>query len=526
MKKYKLSTLIPARNEMWMNHTVNDILKHIEEDTEVIVGLDGCWPPDPIKQHPRVTVVYYPKSIGQRAITNRCCSLSNAKYVMKVDAHCAFDQGFDRKLIEDMDDNWTVVPAMKNLHVFDWVCKKCGERKYQGPTPTECWGKDCDSKDFEKDIKWFSKPSPYSTSYRVNNSLEFKYWGEYKKKQKGDIVDSMSLQGSCFMCTREKYWELNLCDENWGSWGGQGAEIALKTWLSGGEVKVNKKTWYGHLFRTQGGDFGFPYSNPGNEQKKAKDTLRRTFLNDKWPLAVHKLQWLLDKFGPVPDWPDNNPSKGIIFYTDNQLNLKIAHKVQKNLRKMGLPIVSSSLKPMNFGTNVRLKEKRGHLTMFKQILVALEASTSDIVFFCEHDVLYHPSHFDFIPRDKEKFYYNVNVWKTDGEKAVKTDVCKQTSGICCYRDLAIKHYKKRVAYVEKNGFSRKMGFEPGTHGRVPELIEKSDTWSSEYPNVDIRHDKNLTSTRWSPTQFRSQKYTKGWTETTNISGWGDIKEII
>jgi hypothetical protein len=354
----QLSILIPARNEMWLNKTIEDILKNSEAETEVIVGLDGQWGTEPIPQHPRVTVVYYPESIGQRAMTNRLCSLSKAKYVMKVDAHCAFDKGFDKKLIEDMDDNWTVVPAMKNLHVFDWVCE-CGFRKYQGPTiPCPKCGKE-----MKRDIKWYAKPSPYSTSYRFNNQLEFKYFGEYKAKQKGDIVDTMSLQGSCFMLTREKYLELDICDESWGSWGGQGAEVAIKTWLSGGEVKVNKKTWYAHLFRTQGGDFGFPYPNPGSEQKKAKNTLRDTFLNDKWDKAVRPLSWIVDKFSPVPDWN----TKGIIFYTDNQLNLKIAHKVQKKLRKTGLPITSTSLKPMpHFGNNIVVKGKRGIETYYKR----------------------------------------------------------------------------------------------------------------------------------------------------------------
>jgi len=388
----KLSILIPARNEEWLKNTVEDILKNIEDETEVLVGLDGKWADPALIQNDRVTVLYVPESIGQRAMTNRLAKLSKAKYVMKVDAHCSFDKGFDRKLIEDMKDNWTVAPAMKNLHVFDWRCS-CGFTKYQGPTIPcpEC------GKEMFREVKWFAKPSPYSTSYRVNDQLEFKYFGEYKKKQVGNIVDTMSLQGSCFMLTREKYWELDICDESWGSWGGQGAEMALKTWLSGGEVKVNKNTWYAHLFRTQGGDFGFPYANPGSEQKNAKNQLRKIFLYDKWPKAKRKLSWLLDKFGPVPGWEHD---RDIIFYTDNKLNLKIAHMVQKQLKSIGLKIISSSLKPMTFGINEVTKEKRGNLAYFKQIVNALERSKADIVYFCEHDVLYHPSHFDFKPKEE------------------------------------------------------------------------------------------------------------------------------
>ena len=58
--------------------------------------------------------------------------------MMKCDAHCAFDQGFDVKMLDDMQPDWTMVPMMYNLHVFDWVCQECGHRQYQGPTPDSC----------------------------------------------------------------------------------------------------------------------------------------------------------------------------------------------------------------------------------------------------------------------------------------------------------------------------------------------------------------------------------------------------
>ena len=48
--------------------------------------------------------------------------------------------------------------------------------------------------------------------------------------------------------------------------------------------------------------------------------------------------------------------------------------------------------------------------MFKQILTGLEAMTEDIVYFCEHDILYHPDHFKFIPPSNNTFYYNGNYW--------------------------------------------------------------------------------------------------------------------
>src|SRR3989344_7343443 len=106
-----LSILIPARNEMFLTRTIKDILENIEGDTEIIAVLDGSWADPPIPQHERVTVIYNPQSIGQRAATNQAAKLSNAKYVMKCDAHCAFDKGFDIKMMQEMRPDWTMVPV-------------------------------------------------------------------------------------------------------------------------------------------------------------------------------------------------------------------------------------------------------------------------------------------------------------------------------------------------------------------------------------------------------------------------------
>ena len=531
MKQYELSILIPSRNEMFLARTIEDLIENKRGKPEIIAVLDGEWAEPGIDAHPDVTVIYHSESIGQRAATNEAARLSRAKYVMKVDAHCAFDEGFDVKLLADMQDDWTVAPTMRNLHVFNWVCPD-GHSRYQGRSGP-CLEDGC-GKDTVKDIVWIAKKSPQSTSYRFDKDLHFQYFGEYKKKQKGQLVESMSLQGSFFLLTREKYWALNICDEGHGSWGQQGTEVACKTWLSGGRVIINKNTWYAHMFRTQGGDFGFPYPNPGVQ--KARDYSKKLWLENNWPLAIHKLDWLTKKF-KAPDWYVKAPptpapgglTKGIIFYTDNRLNLKIAHRVQRQLKRIGLPIVSVSLKPMTFGKNTCLSLKRGHLTMFKQILTALEASTEDIVYFCEHDVMYHTAHFDFVPENAETFYYNTNVWKIrDDGLALWVNNCRQVSGSCVHRLTAIQHYKERIAYVEEHGFQRKMGFEPGTHDRVAFPTRfTSSAWEAKYPNLDIRHSGNLTANRWSPDLFRDKRNCQGWTETTvdKIDGWEEMGSV-
>ena len=86
-------------------------------------------------------------------------------------------------------------------------------------------------------------------------------------------------------------------------------------------------------------------------------------------------------------------SKGIVYYTDNRLEERIFSTCQKHILAADLPIVSVSLQPINFGQNIVVKGEPGYPSMVNQIVTALEATTADYVFFCEHDILYHKSHF-------------------------------------------------------------------------------------------------------------------------------------
>ena len=317
---YDLSILIPARHEMFLQKTIDDILSHIEADTEIIVVLDGEWSDPPLMQSDRVNIIYSPKVVGQRAATNMAARIAQGKYLMKVDAHCSFDQGFDRKMIAEMHDDWTMVPMMRNLWAFDWVCPD-GHRRYQSPSGPcgKCkkatkreitWRTRAERGETARE-QWNGRKSPENASYCFDTEPHFKYFREFTKRAEGqgDITPTMSLQGSCFMCTRERYFALNLCDESLGSWGSQGIEVACKTWLSGGAVMCNKKTWYAHLFRTQGGDFGFPYQQDEARIQQNRKQVRDLFFNNQWPLQKRPISWLLEKFWPVKGWTEDDLKK-------------------------------------------------------------------------------------------------------------------------------------------------------------------------------------------------------------------------
>lgn len=208
-------------------------------------------------------------------------------------------------------------------------------------------------------------------------------------------------------------------------------------------------------------------------------------------------------------------NKTIIYYTDSRLeDLPIAQRVRDHLLDVGLPIVSSSLKPLDFGRNIYLDLERGYETMFKQILACLEEAKTDIVFFCEHDVLYPKEHFDFTPGD-DTFYYDINWWKVRSDGlAVHWDAA-QVSGLACYRQLAVNHYKKVLAEFDPNNFGRK--FEPTVN-------DEYKTWKADKPHIDVRGNWNLTYNKWKLAHFRKKETAVNFTQTTadKIPGWKNV----
>lgn len=520
-----LSVLIPARNEMFLGHTVEDILKNMRGRTEIIVVLDGQWPVAPIPDHPAVTLIYHSESIGQRAATNEAARLSKAKYIMKCDAHCSFDEGFDVKLMADCKPDWTMIPRMYNLHVFDWRCKKCGDRSYMGPKPQRCVK--CDNtEDFEQVLVWKRRENRYSDFWRFDNNLKFQYWRAYGKRpeNKGKyIADTMSSIGACFFMQRDRYWEIGGLDEKHGSWGQVGTEIACKSWLSGGRHVVNRKTWFAHMFRTRKG-FSFPYPLSGKQVARARQYSKKLWIGNNWPKAKHDLQWLINKFSPVPDW-GNGLKKGLVYYTSNRCEERILiacrQQIDRCMNIYGYPIVSVSQLSIGWHKNIVMNLQPSALSLFKQVLKGLGEIDAEIVFLLEHDLLYHPKHFDFTPQKENIFYYDRNKWNLDPEtgKAVfyHTNV---PSMLCAYRELLLEHYRKKVEITERDGFKSSLGYSPPRGLPKEDRLGKHKSWLAELPTIDIRHDMTYTRKRMSKDQFRSERSCRGWQEADEIPGWG------
>lgn len=572
-----LAVLIAARHEQWLKPTVDDLLAHSHADTDIIVLCDGEPPLEPLPIHPRLFVLLWPTPIGQRAAINVCAAMADAEFICKVDAHVAVADGWDVELIRaarELGRDVVQIPAQHNLHVFDWVCQACQSRTYQGPTPIKCdhCGVEQRALPQQRQMVWNALRRRTET-WCFDATLHFQYDGRIQTRAeqaaaargepKPEFLETMSCLGACWFLSRAYYWQIGGLDESFGSWGQMGQELACKAWLSGGRMVTNRRTWFSHLFRTQGLDFGFPYPLDNAQVAHARDASRALWFNNAWSQQIYPLSWLVERFYPIKGWtkeqvdalpqllPETRrnqilcefgtrlgeafakrypePTKGLVYYSDCKPDPLILDAVRAQLRAVTPgPIASVTLQPVDFGhVRIVLPIERSYLAMFKQILAGLEALDTEYAFLVEHDVMYHASHFDFVPPRDDVYYYNLNVWKIDasGDRAVTYET-KQTSGLCANRQLLIDHYRKRIARVERDGFSRRIGFEPGSHGRAERIDDvPSDVWRSAWPNLDIRHDRNLTATRWSRDQFRDARHCQGWTEADQIPGWGTVREV-
>lgn len=223
----------------------------------------------------------------------------------------------------------------------------------------------------------------------------------------------------------------------------------------------------------------------------------------------------------------------IIYYTDNKLPEPLFSTVQKELLKTNLPIVSTSLKPISFGKNIVVDGQRSYPTMIKQILVALENSKEKYVFFCEHDVLYPKSHFDFIPPKNDVFYYNTNVWRwyIKLDYAVRYERMIPLSCLCVNREFALNHYKFRQKHIDMLGldefrsreprWGRLWGYEPGTKKKRRGGLtdDDYDTWYSKEPVIDIRHPGTFSSPKVKLEEFKHKPKNYQTIKIKNIKEW-------
>ena len=207
-------------------------------------------------------------------------------------------------------------------------------------------------------------------------------------------------------------------------------------------------------------------------------------------------------------------TRGIIYVSSNKESPEFEKKIIDDLlMKIGtMSIVSVTQKSTNLGKNIVVGEVGSSGFNFcRQVLIACENSTTDIVISAESDCLYSPDYFDFRPDRLDIPYRNTNIYV---QKYKQDCFCKK----------------------EMSTFSQVIGREFYIK-RLHELLDGLPMWSTEYENFPKEiHKKLFNKFEYFETEFPciSFKTGKGMRKHSHsdevpvyyLPGWGDTKELI
>lgn len=278
-----VSIVIPARNEQFLQQTIKDLLSKAEGEIEILVALDGYWPNPPIEIDPRVRLIHSGKVRGMRGGINACVAVARGKYILKIDAHCMVDQGYDVKLVADCEPNWVVIPRRKRLDAEKWEVQDVGKPDV----------------DYEY-VSFPDNPADFG-----GPGLNGRIWNERIKERKDILIDdNLSFQGSCWFMHRDYFYELELMDDvSYGPFWNEAQEIGFKCLTSGGRLVTNKKTWYAHLHK--GKKYGRGYTLNEDWLGTGAAFTKRWMLNDAWAKQKIPFNEIIERFWPLPGWPED-----------------------------------------------------------------------------------------------------------------------------------------------------------------------------------------------------------------------------
>lgn len=145
---------------------------------------------------------------------------------------------------------------------------------------------------------------------------------------------------------------------------------------------------------------------------------------------------------------EHKSTKQILYYSHNIIDgTPLNNLCRQLLLATGIPIVSVTHKPIEFGKNIVVNLPPGKQAYYKQMSIGLEACNADVIYFCEHDCLYHPSHFELLPIPCP-IMFNRNQYRCYSYGAHKTTDrdCFMSALIGC-REVLVDRMRKKQGFV-------------------------------------------------------------------------------
>jgi hypothetical protein len=256
------SVIIPAREEIYLNRTIENLLANATGNVEVIVILDG-YEYD-IMKDARIKIIKHKEPLGQRVSMNEAAQIAEGQYLFRIDAHCTMSEGWDTKLKCACDDRSIAVPIIKDLNPDTWQI--------------------------------YENTKISSFAYLDRNFCH-KWWSNYKTPQNWKIVEeTMSFIGLAWMIKKKYFEQLGGFDDlTIGKYGFIGPEWSLKVWLSPqypGRVLLRTDVICAHRWYNSKEERPFIEWDIGANKWRQK-------VMDRYGERIYQL---IDRFKPMSEW--------------------------------------------------------------------------------------------------------------------------------------------------------------------------------------------------------------------------------
>jgi glycosyltransferase involved in cell wall biosynthesis len=224
----KLTAFLPSWKDRFMPATVQSLLDNSElpyGELEVVVVLDGYEPDFKLVEDPRVRYIRQ-ENTGMRGAINRAVKEAKGEYIARFDEHIMVCPGWDRLLLENIEDDWIVTATRLCLDPEKW--------EVMDIEPVN-----------------FAKLVIAGTRGDVRKFAAVRWRSRDEELKDVMIAETMGMQGS-FWIMKKSWWDkviVNLESEGYGTHYQDSIEMIFKTWQAGGKMMLNKNVWYAHKHR-------------------------------------------------------------------------------------------------------------------------------------------------------------------------------------------------------------------------------------------------------------------------------------
>jgi len=252
----KLSVVMPDYKDPLIHKTIDSLLAQsgLGDELEIIAVSDGVENPLPFREDPHLRVVKLGKNRGMRGAINAGVAVARGEFIMRLDEHCIFGNNYDLILTSQCLPN-------------------------QMMTATRYYWDPVENKVMELPPVYHEKLVIQNVSEGVRKFSGVK-WKERDEELKDvPVTETMAMQGSMWICPRKWFNEVfgELQTEGYGPLIQDSVEATMKTWKAGGQLMLNKNTWFAHKHRS----FSRTHNN-GTKENPANCDAGYTYALSQW----------------------------------------------------------------------------------------------------------------------------------------------------------------------------------------------------------------------------------------------------